>query len=262
MRATPLTGLVQAGGVNRSFVARMPVLLGGLGPVKAASFRVARRIVNSLRAGFAVTDYSELDSCGLIWLDVPDEMLDRVIEEMVAKVFLDGKMVVLCGSARDSLSPGPLRGGRARVASFTVAEESGDRVFIGEGHPEVMRELHRLAAAEKRKLIELRPGTKALYYSGVHLAAQLVLPWIAAAVESLRAAGFSRVEATRAVEAIGTRALHGYTRAGRKAWKPGAAPELRRALACDIGAIRSVNPRLAALYADGIEQALGYFEHK
>jgi len=135
-------------------------------------------------------------------------------------------------------------------------------VLIAEGHPEVMRELFQLAAAEKRKLVELRSGYKPVYLAGTHLARHLVLPWIGAAVESLRAAGFTRSEATRAVEAMGSRALRGYSKGGRRAWSPTAQPELTNALDRDIDTIRSIDPRLAALYEAGVGQALNYFENK
>ncbi len=257
-----MTGLVGAGGVSRSFLARLPVLLANLGPVKAASLRVARRLVNSLRAGRAVADYSALGPCDLIWIAVPDSMLLSVVSELAAQVPIQGKMVVVCGSTRDSLWPSPLGTGHARVASLNAIEESGERAFISEGHPDVMRELRRLAAAEQRKLIPIRPAAKALYLAGINFATCLVLPWIAAAVESLRAAGFSRAEATSVVATLGARSLRAYGKSGRKAWSPRAAPELHRAVERDLEIIRSVDPRLAILYAEGIEQALSYFEDR
>ena len=85
MKADRGAGLVMAGGVNHSFVSRMPVLLRDLGPVKGASLRVARRIVNTMRAGFAVADYAALEPCGLIWLAVPDAMLDKVAKDLAAQ---------------------------------------------------------------------------------------------------------------------------------------------------------------------------------
>ena len=109
----------------------------------------------------------------------------------------------------------------------------------------------RLAAAEKRTLIEIQTGCKVLYVAGVHLASHLVLPWIGAAVESLRAAGFSRAAATMAVEAMSTRALRAYTRAGRKAWSFTAEESLET--------IRGADPQLAKLYAEGVAIALKYF---
>ena len=262
MKNGPVMGLIAAGGVNRTFVARMPVLLARMGPVKAASFRVARRIANTLRAGEAVMNYGALAPCDLIWIAVPDTGLDRVSRDLAAATPLAGKIAVLCGSARDSFWLGPLLSGGARVVTLNCVEESNERLFVAEGDPDAMRALVRVIAAEKRKLIQLRAASKALYLSGVHLATHLLLPWIAASVESLRDAGLSRVEATRVANALGGRALRSYAKAGPKAWSPVAADRLQLSIARDLDTIRSVDPRLAALYADGVEQALRYFESR
>jgi predicted short-subunit dehydrogenase-like oxidoreductase (DUF2520 family) len=252
-------GLISAGGVAQSFLIRLPLLLAGVGPVKAASFRVARRLSNTLRAGHAVDQYSELEKCRLIWIAVPDASLDRVACDMVLQIVMPGKMIVLCGSDFDSLRPSPLSAAGARIATLNVMD-GGSRILIGEGHPAVMRELRRMAIGEKRKLIEIQPGTKCLFLAAVHLSTRLVLPWIAAALESFRAAGFSRAEAARAVEYLGSGALHSYCKAGRKAWSSAASAELRHALDRDIETIREADAHLAALYASGIAQALRYFD--
>jgi hypothetical protein len=256
----PVMGMIGGGGVNRSFLARMPVLLKRMGPVKGASFRVARRIANTLRAGDAVMSYAELAPCDLIWIAVPDSGLDRVSRDLAAATPLTGKIAVLCGSTRDSFWPSPLLAGGARVATLNCVEESKERLFVAEGDPAAMWELRRVMVAEKRKLIELRAASKALYLSGVHLATHLLLPWVAASVESLRDAGLSRSEATHLANALGMRALRAYAKAGPKAWSPKAADRLRLSIARDLDTIRAADPRLAALYADGVEQALLYFE--
>jgi hypothetical protein len=240
----------------------MPVLLARMGPVKAASFRVARRIANTLRAGEAVVSYAALTKCDLIWIAVPDAGLDRVSRDLAAATPLTGKIAVLCGSSRDSFWPGALLAGGARVATLNCVEETNERLFVAEGDPDAMRALVRVIAAEKRKLIQLRAASKALYLSGVHLATYLLLPWIAASVESLRDAGLSRVEATRVANSLGGRALRAYSKAGPKAWSPTATDRLRLSIARDLDTIRGVDPRLAALYADGVEQALRYFESR
>ncbi len=252
-------GLIGAGGVTRSFLSRMPVLLGRIGPVKASSFRVARRIANSLRAGDAVTEYADLAGCGLLWIAVPEAALDCVFHDLAAATPLTGKTVVLCGSTRDSFWPSPLLAAGARVATLNCVEESHEKLFVAEGDPDAMRVLRRQIAAEKRRLIELRAASKALYLAGTHLASHLLLPWIASSVESLRHAGFSRVEATRLANALGGRALRSYVKAGPKAWSPAAAGWLRLSVARDLEAIRGSDPKLAALYADGVEQTLRHF---
>jgi|GraSoiStandDraft_41_1057321.scaffolds.fasta_scaffold09521_5 predicted short-subunit dehydrogenase-like oxidoreductase (DUF2520 family) len=254
------TGLVAAGGASRSFLARMPAVLAGLGPVKAASFRVARRIVNALHRGYAVFDYAALELCDLIWIYVPDQMLDRVSSELAARMAIDGTMVVFCESVRDSRWPKPLRRAGARIASLNVVDESRERTFVAEGHPETLRALRRFVATEKRKMIEIEASSKALYFAGVHLAAHLLLPWIAAAVQSLRAAGFSRAEAIQLAHSLGARALRTYGKAGPKAWTHAAASHLLGTVEHDLETVRAADSRLASLYADGVTRALDYFE--
>jgi hypothetical protein len=247
-------GLVTAGGIGRSFLARMPRLLSHVGPVKATSFRVAGRIVNSLHCGHAVEEYSGLEPARVIWLAVPEETLDRVIRDLAVRVSLEGRMIVLCDSTRDSRAPGPLRPAGAQVASLNALAESGERTLVAEGHPVVLRELRRLAEAEKRTLIEMRAGSKGLYVAGVHFASHLVLPWISAAVESLRTAGFSRAAANRAVEAMSARAMRDYVKAGRKAWSRNAADDLR----CAVKSVEDA--QIAKFYAEGVAIALKYFQ--
>jgi hypothetical protein len=260
MRAEPVTGLIGAGGVSRSFLARMPRLLGTLGPVKAGSFRVARRIANTLRAGYAVADYAALKASTLIWVAVPEPMLDRVIRDLAAQTPLEGKLVVLCDSLRDSLWASPLRTKDAGIASLNAVAESNEQTFVTEGDPAAVARLRRVAALDKRKLIELQPASKALYFAGVHLVTHALLPWVAGTVESLRAAGFTRTQATQLAEALGTRTLRAYGKAGRKAWDRDAVLDLRRNLQGELETIGAANPRLAALYAQGLEQALAFFE--
>ena len=262
MKVRKLAGLVGAGGVGRSFLARMPVLLGRLGPVKGTSLRVARRIANGLKAGTGVGEYAALEPCELIWLTVPESALDAIGAELASAIPLDGKIVVLCDAMRHSSRPSALRTAGARVAALNCVPESGERIFVAEGHPDAVAELRRLLALERRKLIELRPAAKPLYLCGVHLSAHLLLPWVAGAVESLRASGFSRDEATRMVHAIGTKALRAYGRAGPKAWKRAAAERFHTAIDRDIDTIRMTDPRLALLCAQGFETTARFFGGK
>lgn len=253
------TALVCAGGVGQVFVARMPRLLRSVGPVKAASLRVARRIANTLRTGCAVDSYSALVGVDLIWIAVPDAALDRITREVVSEAAIGTPMIVLCATRHDSLWPGPLLNQGARVATLDAIEPD-EQTLVAEGHAGVLKELRRVAAAEGRKLIEIHPGSKARYLASVRLAANLPLPYFAAAVESLRATGFSRAEAVTVVEALGNRSLRAYGKAGRKAWSRATASDLRQSLHRDLDFIRPVDPPLAELYRDGIEQALRYFE--
>jgi hypothetical protein len=238
-------GLVCTGGVTQSLVARLPALLSSLGPVKATSYRVARRIANSLRAGRAVEDYSALAACDAIWIVAPEAALERIAGELPS-----GIPVVVCDTPRDSS-----RVPAERTATLH-AMPPDERTLVAEGHADAIRYLRRVAAADRRKLIQIPPASKPLFLAGINLATYIALPWIAGAVESLRAAGLSRSEATRVVEELGGRTLRSYAKAGAKAWSPMAERELRRALDVNLA-----DRRLADLYRTGIRRALQFFGH-
>src|SRR3984885_14989347 len=117
-------GLVCAGGVNQSYLARMPALLGRLGPIKASSYRVARQIANTLRTGEAASHYSTFETCPVIWPFVPEADLDRILRDLVAQIpFQETRrrtMVVLCDCVRDSLAARIPRPAGARGVSLNV----------------------------------------------------------------------------------------------------------------------------------------------
>jgi len=259
MKSRIPTGLVGVGGVNQSFLARMPALLDQLGPVKGSSLKVSRRIANGLRAGFGVAEYAAFEPCEILWIYAPENQLDCVTAQLASVIPLAGKMVVLCDALRDSLRPSPLRMAGARVATLNCVPESRERKFVGEGHPAVLVELRKLLAQDRRKLFELRPAAKPLYLAGLHLGSYLLLPWIAGAAESLRAAGLPRAEAVNTVEALGSRALRAYGKAGNKAWNRSDAEHLDRAICQDFETLRLTDTRLAALFTDGNERMLRYF---
>jgi predicted short-subunit dehydrogenase-like oxidoreductase (DUF2520 family) len=255
-------GLVCTGSATRSFVARLPSLLARLGPVKASTFRIARQISHSLRAGQAASHYSALEPCPMIWFAVPDSSLDRMLRDFAAQTPLHQPMVVLCESARPSSVPAPLAGIGARVVWLHPVPESRERLFVAEGHPDLLRVLQRLLAEDGRKLIELKPGGRPLFFAGIHFASALLLPWFAGAIETLRASGLTRAEAAAVCENLGVRTLRHYAKAGDRAWSPKIAPALRHVLEQDLEPMRRLNPRRAELYEKGIRAALQKFDTK
>jgi hypothetical protein len=65
---------------------------------------------------------------------------------------------VRCDALRDSLRPSPSRTAGARLVTLNCLPVSSERKFVGEGHPVAVAELRKLLAADRRKLIELRPA--------------------------------------------------------------------------------------------------------
>ncbi len=257
-------GLVCAGGVGQSFLARMPALLQHVGPIKTSTFQASRKVANILRTGSAASHHSALEACQLILVWVPEARLDRVLRDLVArtpirKTPFSKNMVVLCECMRDSRASSALQGTGARVATLNLIPDSGERIFVAEGHPATVRHLHALFAENQRKLIVLKPGTKPLFLAGIHAGAPLLLPWIAAGMACLRAAGFSRSEAATVGEILGGRVLRKYAKAGAKAWSRITAVELRAALDHGVPQIRARDPKLADLYEQGIRLALAQY---
>jgi hypothetical protein len=252
-------GLVAAGGVSRSFLARRPGFLAHLGPIKATSFRAARRIALSLRRGHAASQYSVLEPCSMIWISVPEEGLEHVLRDLVAQTPIHRTMVVLVSVVQDSRRPTALLRAGARVATLNVVDGSGERTFVAEGHPDTMRVLQGLFTTEKKKLIEIAPAAKPFYFAGMKLASSLLLPWISASAESFRAAGFSQADALAVAGSLSVQAAYAYEKSGRKSWNKKLTIELREALEHDVDALRSSDVRLAEAYAEGLRQALKYF---
>jgi hypothetical protein len=253
-------GLVAAGGVSQSFLARLPGFLSHLGPIKGASFRAARRIALSLRHGHAASHYSMLEPCSVIWISVPEESAERVISDLVAQTPIHRTMVVLVGMVRDSLAPSSLLRAGARVATLNEVDGSGERSFVAEGHHQTMRMLAKLFLADKKKLIELAPSAKPFYFAGMRLSSSLLLPLISAAAESFRAAGFRQSDALAVAGSLSVQAAYAYERSGRKAWNRSLTAAVREALQNDIATLKVTDPRLAEAYAEGLRQAIEYFD--
>jgi hypothetical protein len=126
-------GLIAAGGVTQSFLARIPPVLQRVGPFKSSSFQVSRRLVNGLRAGIAVADYRAFEGCDFIWIAMPDEKLDATVDELASHIPLEQKMIVLCDVMKDSLRLRALRIAGARVASLNSLPACDERIFAAEG---------------------------------------------------------------------------------------------------------------------------------
>jgi hypothetical protein len=198
--------------------------------------------------------------CPAIFIAAPESTLDRVIHDLAAQTPMHRTMVVLCGSRRDSQWPAALSNAGARIASLNAIEESQERAFVAEGHPDTVRTLRKLLAADGRKLVQICARTKGLYFAAIRMASDLLLPPVAASVECLRAAGFARAEATEVVHTLGARSLNAYVRAGNKAWN--ASAEAVRTLQRDLEVLRSAHPRHAPLFADAVRHAQEYFKDR
>ena len=240
--------MIGQGGLAFSYLGRLSSFLNALVLVKGTNERTSSRLRNALRAGKWVNDYKELARCRILWIAVSDDSLPRILKDLASQLSLSNRTIVLCNTPRDSGMFPLLAEKGAKIATLYLMPQSDERIFILEGDPAVVKELQEMLEADNRKTIELKPGTKPMYISGLHLCAHLVLPFAGAAVESFRLAGLTRSQATLAMMAIAGNALRSYVRGADKALPRAEAEQMQNVLDEYRGAIRELNPRMAELY--------------
>ena len=250
-------GLICAGGVSQSFFARLPSALAAVGPVFSSSLRIARRMANSLRAGRAVDDFALLEHCDVIWIVLADARFDRIVRDRAHRR-LCGKRVIVCGSTRASEL---FAGFFASIATLNAVDQA-ERIFVAEGSQDALDVVRTVMCRDRRKLIEIAPSAKPLALAGFQFARELGLPYVAAGVETLRAAGFTRRDAADIAGRLSNAAAQSYARAGARAWHPSSAPDLLMTEQHNERAIRAVNAHAAELYLAAIQQAIRYFSPK
>jgi hypothetical protein len=253
-------GLVGAGGVSQSFLARMPSLNAQLGPIKGVSFAAARRLEVALRAGRAVPNYAALELCPLVWIYVPENTLDTTLRDFAEQTAMHHTMLVICETQRDSTAFDVLRHRGARIATLNTVDESWQSPFVAEGHSETMRAIRKVLTHEKRRLIELRPGTKHRFLAAMHMMSELLRPFAAAALTCMQSAGVEMSAASHLIETTALRALRGSTKSGTKPLSAATRQQLSHAFAQQVEQLRGTAPREAELYAQALRIALEYGE--
>ena len=180
------------GNATTSAVLRLPGLTDAIGPVKSNALRIARRFTNSFRAGVAVETYEELSETGLLLIHVPDKALRRIVEELCgASLPFTGMSIAACETWQTSEQLAPLRAMGASVATVYAVPGPTQRWFVAEGDKPAVRGVKRLLEQAGARVLNLREGSKPLYFAAEHLATVGPLPLLQAAQTLLREAGIS-----------------------------------------------------------------------
>jgi predicted short-subunit dehydrogenase-like oxidoreductase (DUF2520 family) len=254
-----LIGLVGAGYLSRSFVARLPALPERLGPVLAPTYRLSSRLVNALRAGHPVERYEELEEAHLLLIAVPDGMLGQVVEGLADGVpDWKGKFVLLCESSEDCTMLAPLVARGAAAASVNPIPGLNQR-FVVEGDRKAVREARNLLGHSAAQIFEIPCGTKAVYRAALTFSSFL-LPVAEATSRCLRATGMAAAASNSLLEQLLERALRAYLHGGRKAWSGVLAEADERETARQLDALRRLDPALARAYEQLARFALERFE--
>jgi predicted short-subunit dehydrogenase-like oxidoreductase (DUF2520 family) len=252
--------LFGAGPVSKSFVARLPRLSQRVGPVAAAEFRVASRIVNALGAGHAVKDFREFEHARLILICTPDAMLNAALAHLRASgIVWRQKVVLACDSGLDSSPLASLRELGAAVGSVQTIEGLGNR-FVAEGDRAAVRDAKRLVRELGGSLLELDSQRMAHFAAAVSLASSLFTPLIAACTECLTAASGDPRESARLTEELLLKSVRAYGHAARKSWNGPLARGDAAAVLREWSALAETDPVLARYYRDAALFTLTWFD--
>ena len=223
-------GLVVEGNATSSSVLRLLSLSEELGPVKAGALRVARRLTNFLRAGYAVRMYEELQPAGLIFLRIPDGSVPRIVRELCSSdLALKGVLFVLCETWLNTNSLRPLEARGAWTATISSVPSQYKSWFVIEGQPSAVRLVRRFLERNNARGFELRPDAKPLYFAAELLATRAPLQLLATAQQALRAAGISGNHTYDLLEEMSSEMFRAFSNGARltmPAARPGCSPEL------------------------------------
>jgi predicted short-subunit dehydrogenase-like oxidoreductase (DUF2520 family) len=239
-------GLIAEGDSRYSHMLRLPNLSEDLGPVKSSSLAAARKLSNFIRAGYAVSDYEELQAARVILVRVPDDTLPRIIDELYAAgIVLSNYSFVLCESWLTTEALWPLRQAGATVATIVSVPAEERKWFLMEGQQTALRQLRPFIDKNGARVFEMRPGTKHLYFAAELLATALPMPVLIASQYALRATGLATHNLKTISEGMIQEMFRGFLKGAKMVWGGPlneCSPELA---AAHLAAVRSSHPEIA-----------------
>jgi hypothetical protein len=210
-------GVLGAGALGKSLIGRLPARVRDLGPVSAASFRVASRIANTLRAGYPVRTAHELNEAAVVLFHSPPEQAALLLESLEdADIPWAGRSLILCDCGD---APAARMRLQAMGASTAMARHFGIRGHIAvEGNASALNAAHRIARDLKLKALEVQPGCTDLFDAAVTLGRGAITPLIDCAASMLRHAGIRDAEAARIASAVFLQTARDYAHSGKQSW--------------------------------------------
>src|ERR1700722_12530051 len=134
MKRQMRVGLVVEGNATSSPVLRSPCLIDELGPIKSVGLQVARRVSNFMRAGYAVSDYQDLEGAQVVLLRLPDPQTPRIVAELCEAALPFSQMsFVLCESWMTTDVLVPLRRKGGQIASLVAIGPLSQNCLVVEG---------------------------------------------------------------------------------------------------------------------------------
>ena len=210
-------GVIGAGALGKSLIGQLPRKSLQIGPVAGASFRVASRMANSLRAGHAARNADELDVMPAILFHAPANQVCAIAGLLeTAKIDWTGKALVFCDCKPSCAlrKRFQLRGAdTAVVRQFGIAGS-----IMVEGTASALACAHGIAVSLRLKAIEIKPGTGDVFNAAVTLATSALTPLVNRAASLLRGSGMRDQEAVRMATALFEQTIQAYGHSGRQSW--------------------------------------------
>ncbi len=258
MTARPAVGLIGAGAVSRSPAARL--LPGALGPVMGDSYRLASRLVSSLRAGYPVRDWEELRRARTILIIAPDSAAPELVRRTAAApADWRRRAFLLCSTAQTSALLAPLAAQGAFTGSFAALPGFEPPRFLVEGDREAVRAARKLFGSPSQT-IEVRREAKARLLAAYSVACTLFVPLAAAVQSCVRAAGLRGEPASALVEHMFARALRTFLKSGRQGWSAArAAPDAAEVTRL-LEVLHEIDPKLAGFFYSSFAAACELFD--
>jgi hypothetical protein len=246
-------GVLGAGAIAKGLIGRLPAKSRDLGPVAAVSLRVASRIANTLRAGYAVRSVEELNVAPTILFQAPPDQAPALLERLeAADIEWNGKSLIFCDCDD---APEVRARLQARGASTASARQFGIPGRIAtEGNGPALTAAHQIARELKLKAVEILPGSTDAFEAAVTLGRCAITPLIDSAAALFRRAGIRDSEAARIAAALIQQTASEYAHSGKQSWGWYIRrPELDRLEAQLAAAGESLGPILRQLLIFGIE---------
>jgi predicted short-subunit dehydrogenase-like oxidoreductase (DUF2520 family) len=260
MNFDPWVGLIAAGPVSPA-LARLPDLHTQLGPVAAASLRVASRIANQLKAGQPAR-IEQMQSASLVLVSGPEGSISSLLDlARSAPWDWQSKALVLLDTRLEGRDVEDLAARGAAVATLDPIDGFGEVRFCVDGDAAALRQLKRFLGALRTPYFTVEQGKKQVFSAGLAFTGTLATPLLAAAVECFRNAGLDPKQAAAIAERTLLHTLRAWQKAGRQGWT-GVLPQrdlesVRRQLA----ALAEENTILWAYFAETAHMALELFGH-
>ncbi len=263
MKTLRQVGLIVEGNSTRSVILRLPGIAEEIGPIKAVTTRVARRVSNFFRAGNVVENYEGLENCDLVLMRVPDESIPRIVHEIAASQLETSRIsFVLCESWLSSDVLKPLSDRGAAVATVVSVPASARNWFAIEGDFAAAKRVKRLLVEAGARAIELRAGSKYLYFAATAFAQTLPRALFVAAQRALRIAGVSGRPLQTVIEEMAQGMLRDMSQGSRAGWS-GPLLDCPEALAEGyVRHLRKTEPNLAGFLSEQLRLAQPFAPHR